>query len=278
MAKDKNHSAEVHTPDELLAGARRLLALADPVTRRAAVLEAITALEAFVQHRVFAALNDKLDPLLVRWLEEKTKMDFDSRLGILTPIATGLPVSEQASLWTRYKAAKRLRNFVTHSGRQVSQQEAEEALLTVHDWLAYLASSAEVDTALAAFKRAVESGQIFVSDSASASKAIANFFNETTPAKAAFEEPIGGGCQADVVLRFGERLVVIEHKFLNVVRRSEMLVAGIRQLESLMSLANAHRGALVVFSKDELPINESQFKSLGDGKLSVVQIQLPQRN
>jgi hypothetical protein len=34
-------------------------------------LKAITALEAFVQDKVFALLETKLDPLLVEWLRDK---------------------------------------------------------------------------------------------------------------------------------------------------------------------------------------------------------------
>ena len=70
----------VHTPDELLAGVRRLMETADPVVLPAAVLESITALEAFVHQHVFAAIRERLDSLLVTWLEEKTRMDFGSRL------------------------------------------------------------------------------------------------------------------------------------------------------------------------------------------------------
>lgn len=267
----------VHTPDELLSGARRLLDASDPVMFRAAVLEAITALESFVHSRVFTALEERLDPLLVKWLESKTRMDFDSRLGVLTPIATGLPVDRQAELWSRYKRAKELRNAVTHSGRKVSSVEALEVLQTVHDWLSYLASSAEVDAALSAYKRAVEAGDIVVTDEHSASQTIEAFFSSSLPAQAAVEQVTEKGIRADVVLQFGARLVVIEIKFLASRRGWGPITMGVKQLKALMAQANAERGALVVFSHDELQPSESSLTSLDEGSISVVSVKLPYR-
>nr|MBA3691953.1 hypothetical protein [Acidobacteriota bacterium] len=89
MASRPTLIAQIHTPEELLDNAETLFATGNAKMMRAAVLEAITSLEAFVQTTVFSALNNKLDPLLVQWLQDKTKMDFDSRLSILTPIAVG---------------------------------------------------------------------------------------------------------------------------------------------------------------------------------------------
>lgn len=125
-------TAEIHTPEELLDGAEVLFASANPKMMRAAVLEAIAALEAFVQDVVFTALRGKLDPLLVQWLEEKTRIDFDSRLSVLTPVAVGRQIDKQASLWKKYKGAKEIRNKVTHSGRKVSTDEARFVIDTVY--------------------------------------------------------------------------------------------------------------------------------------------------
>ena len=91
-------TADLHTPEELLDNAETLLASSNPKMMRAAVLEAITALEAYVQSVVFSALGTKLDSLLVQWLEDKTKMDFDSRLSVLTPVAVGQPIDKQSTL------------------------------------------------------------------------------------------------------------------------------------------------------------------------------------
>ena len=80
--------ASLHTPEELLDNAETLFLSNNPKMMRAAILEAITALEAYVQSTIFPALNEKLDPVLVKWLEDKTRMDFDSRLSVLTPVVT----------------------------------------------------------------------------------------------------------------------------------------------------------------------------------------------
>ena len=88
---------DLHTPEELLAGAEALLMSTDQGLTRAVdqqlmrpvVLEAITALEAFVHDRVFTRLREHMDPTLVDWLEKKTRTDFDSRLSILAPLALG---------------------------------------------------------------------------------------------------------------------------------------------------------------------------------------------
>ena len=265
----------VHTPDELLTGARRLLESGDPIVLRAAVLEAITALESFVHQRVFAALRERIDPLLVKWLEDKTKMDFDSRLSVFTPIATGIAIDQSAELWARYKDAKQLRNAVTHSGRKVTPAEATKVLETVRDWLAYLASSAELDAALGQFKREVEAGHIRVSDGRSASEAIGRYFSTSSPAHVALEQDVGRGVRADVVLRFGPRLAVIETKFLRHARTLSRIDEGVKQLESLMSQAGADRGALVVFSPEAIRPGESHLVSMSSGKVSVVSIQVP---
>ena len=249
--------------------------VADPVVLRAAVLESITDLDAFVHQRGFAALRERLDPLLVTWLEDKTRMDFDSRLSVLTPIATGLPVDQQAALWSRYKRAKALRNAVTHSGRKVSVAEATEVLQTVHDWLAYLASSAEVDAALSEFKRLVEGISLVIEDERSASQAIADYFSQSLPAQAAVEQDIGRGVRADVVLRFGDRLVVIEVKFIRGGRACDRIGQGVQQLQTLMTQASADRGALVVFSHEALHPGQSHLASLASGKVSLVSIQVP---
>src|ERR1700687_4125129 len=65
--------AELHTPEELLASASALLASGETDVRRAVVLEAITALEAFVHQTIFPVLARTMDDLLVKWLDEKTR-------------------------------------------------------------------------------------------------------------------------------------------------------------------------------------------------------------
>jgi len=148
--------AELHTPEELLAGAEDLLASDNPVTRRAAVLEAITALESYVQATVFPAMSSKVDAVLVEWIERKTRVDFESRLTVLLPVATGRAIDKQSLLWQGYQKAKEIRNKVVHIGAKVSRSQARFVVDTVHDWLAYLGSTAELEVALIGLKRHID--------------------------------------------------------------------------------------------------------------------------
>jgi hypothetical protein len=58
-------------------------------------------------------------------------MDFDSRLGVLTPVALRQPVDKASDLWKRYLRSKKIRNEVTHSGRRVTYDDAVFVLATV---------------------------------------------------------------------------------------------------------------------------------------------------
>jgi len=95
------------TPAELLATAERLFSAGDQNMYRAAILEAITALEANVRDKAFPALQLKVGGDLTKWLEEKTRMDFEARLGLFIPLATCLKVNKKDKLWNDYKSLKK---------------------------------------------------------------------------------------------------------------------------------------------------------------------------
>lgn len=126
------------TPAELLQTAERLFEHGDVNMYRAAILEAITALEAHVFEATFPSLQKKMAKELTDWLEEKTRMDFDTRIGILLPLAIGLKVDKKAKIWQNYKNAKEIRNKVTHSGKKVTHQQAREVINTVYEWIEYI--------------------------------------------------------------------------------------------------------------------------------------------
>jgi hypothetical protein len=131
------------TPAELLETAERLYAIEDTKMYRAAILEAITALEAHVHARAFSALRAKLNEDLIEWLEEKTRMDFDTRLSVFVPLATGLRVDKKDRIWSDYKKAKKIRNEVTHSGSKVTKQQARSVINTVYEWIEYINQAQE---------------------------------------------------------------------------------------------------------------------------------------
>lgn len=131
------------TPAELLETAERLFSAEDQNMYRAAILEAITALEANVRDKAFPALQLKVGNDLTKWLEEKTRMDFETRLGLFIPLATGLKVNKKDKLWNDYKKSKEIRNKVTHSGTRVTRKQARFVIDTVYEWIEYLNQAQE---------------------------------------------------------------------------------------------------------------------------------------
>lgn len=123
------------TPAELLETAEKLFAADDQNMYRAAILEAITALEAIVRGKAFPVLQARVGNELTKWLEEKTRMDFDTRLGLFIPLATGLTVDKKEKLWNDYKKSKDIRNKVTHSGRKVTRDQARFVIESIWDLL-----------------------------------------------------------------------------------------------------------------------------------------------
>lgn len=277
MTTKSSTIANLHTPDELLENAEAMLALKNPKMLRGAILEAITALEAYVQETIFANLENKLDPLLVKWLEEKTKMDFDTRLSILTPIATGVSINKQTDLWQAYKAAKEIRNKVTHSGKKVSEAEARHVVDTVYSWLSYLGKTAGLELELFKFKKYIESNNIQVGSMEKSVELISDYFGRSMAAQAATNIIIGVGArrfEADVVLKFGEELAVVETKRLQEFN-PEIVEHAKKQVQSLafdyLSANPRSKGVykrihsvVIVFVDEKIPEGYDAVRNFGD--------------
>jgi len=246
----------------------------DPQVMRAVVLEAITALEAFVHQTVFRILHETLDPLLAKWLEKKTRMDFDARLGVLTPVALGQPVDRASDLWNRYKHAKQIRNSVTHSGMAVSEKEAREVLRTVYDWLAYLGSTAEVDLALLGFKRFVENERPPIPNERAAEVLISQYFGRTKAASSVVEQRLPSGLIADVILTFGQNSVVLEIKLIDsddLTPHGERAVSQIaRSLEELPD----YRAGVILLNRKGYPPDHPAIAHRADGRITVAFISI----
>ena len=149
-------TAKLHTPQELLKNAEKLLYSGDPNYMRSAVLESMATLEAYIQQTVFELLDKKMDPLFVSWLKDKTKMDMDSRINPITKLATGVDINKSSNLWREYKEAKDIRNKVAHHGRAVTNEEATKVYETVKKWLAYIGANIAVDLSLLELKQYIE--------------------------------------------------------------------------------------------------------------------------
>ena len=268
---------DLHTPEELLDGAEVLYASANPKMMRAAVLESITALEAFLYKTVFSALKEKLDPLLVKWLEDKTRMDFESRLSVLAPVAIGRPIDKKSRLWQDYKKSKAMRNKITHSGRRVSQSEARFVIDTVYHWLAYLGSTVELEVALMCLKRYIEEARIPIQRETDAIRIIHEYFQTTKAVSGTAEVWITHGARrlvADSILEFGSYKVLIETKFSRGRSTVTIVEQAIEQLSLLMHAANMDHGTVVIFQKGEIQLGFEAVRKYRDGSIYVVVIKV----
>ena len=270
MASQNSHVADLHTPEELVDNAEALFASGNPKMMRAAVLEAITALEAFVQSTVFSSLNGKLDTLLVQWLEDKTKMDFDSRLSVLTPVAVGCSVDKASALWSDYKKAKGIRNKVTHSGAKVSANDARFVIDTVYNWLAYLGSTLELEVALIGLKRYVEQAQVPINSEQKANLLIAEYFGQSKAASSLHEVSLKDGKRhltADIVLKFGLYTVIVETKYSRNRDTQDLVKSAVEQTKVLMAVGGITQGVVVIFQEAEIPLGFDNVQKFHDGKV-----------
>lgn len=269
-------TALLHTPEELLAGAEALLSSSDEQMMRVVVLEAITALESFVYQTVFTLLRNKLDPLLVNWLEKKTNFDFDSRLSTFTEYALDREINKRSILWDNYRKAKEIRNRVTHTGLKVSYEEAKFVLDTVHDWLSFLGSTAEVDIALLGLKKYIEREKTQVNFEKEAINIVLEYFRYVKNTSGKREGLLSKGRNIDLTLTFGDIKVYVETKFIHRDTRNLKFILKdmIAQITKFIIPNDNERIALIVFYKGVLPYNYKEIITQVKGKISAVVIQV----
>lgn len=274
---DDASELELHSPEELLYFADRMLKSGDENLMRAVVMESITALEAFVQKTVFAVLKGTMDPLLVKWMEEKTKMDFDSRLSVLAPVALGRPIDKASVLWNRYVEAKRIRNSVSHSGRRIPFEKAKRVYETAYEWLAYLGSTIEVDLAMLRFKSRVETGQSYIVDEATATAAVKSFFTSKKAAEVIVQPHLLESLRADLVLKYGSHTVIVETKYFRAadVLAEKRVIDALENTERMLSGSQFERAAVLLFTQQTLPHPWGGLRKLHEGRISTLGIQLP---
>ena len=267
--------AKIYTPEELLAGAESFLMSDDPQMMRAVVLEAITALEAYVTDRVFSLLDKKIDPLLTKWIKDKTRMDFDSRLSVLTPVALGNPVDKGSILWNNYKKAKRIRNEVTHIGRTVSREEAKFVIDTVYEWLAFLGSISEVELALLGLKIFFEKNKINAKNELALIEIVKQYFVKTKASQYSVETLLSDrtNIRDDLILKFGDHTVLIETKLIksNIIT---FIDTAINQTISMLNISGITRAGIIIFHTEAIPAHLDKVVTLKDGRISLVIIRI----
>jgi len=128
----------------------RLINIADDLAShghyRAAVMEAMTALEERANDVVFRSLERRrgLPPSLVKWLKDKTKYSFDEKLHPVGEFALGKSISKGETLWNNYKKARDLRNKVSHTAQKITEADARFVIQTVKEWLYFLEGAQDV--------------------------------------------------------------------------------------------------------------------------------------
>lgn len=186
---------------------------------RSAVLEAQTALEVFIHKTIFSLLKYKVGKELKDFIKEKSRFDFDSIFKTIIPYTTNLPIDRTTDLWRHMKEVKNLRNKIVHDGISVSEKEAKKAYKSTYKLLAFL-SIAKVKQELYAYRENVKnSNEIIDSESAAELSFKNNIINCTDDdvQDLAVTKRFSDGRKVDLVLKFGERKIVIEFKYLNIL-------------------------------------------------------------
>lgn len=256
--------ADLHTPDELMLRAVELLETNDPRLRRAVVIEAMTALEAYVAATVFPLLAAKVGDPLSKLIEAKTRMDFETRLSVLAPAAMGITVDRGSAHWQDFKRIRKLRHGIVHAGKQVSASDAREAVASIRRWLAFLGSTVGIELSLQEFKRVFEASGRRIQRGSDAVQAIKAFF--AGPLVAVFTEPVTRltgqkrRLRPDLVLDFGSQRVAIEVKVTGQRAVSSVVHAVEMDLARALADSGVDRTALVIFntgSRDKQLVVES---------------------
>lgn len=271
-------TADLYGPEDLLRNAKHLLDSRDPKVMRAVVLESMTALEVYVHTKIFKFLEEMLDTEFVEWLREKTNLDFHSRLGAITPLALGIKISivKQSDLWRRYKEARKIRNKVSHEGRIISFDEAQEVYNAVYDWLACLGSSIGMELALIELKHFIEENHISISTESEGISILNNYFRDSSVATSIHQYHSPYEIGFDYVLKFGTRIFTLETKLLlRTPSNLNLNVTNlIHRLSNISEISNFYKIALVIFLKGEVPISFQQIRKYQAGRILVTMIKI----
>ena len=247
--------ASLHTPKELLEIAQELLSSENPKYYRGAVLEALAALETFVHETVFSAIRSRFSNDFSKWLEDKTKMNFDDRISILVPFATGMTVDKNSRLWNAFKKTRELRKGVVHGRRKVSKSEAETVINNTAEWMAYLGSTLEFEASLLELKRWVEAQPAgFIASGEHAERIVEQFFMRSRVASVESERWFvvdGRRYHVDVILEFGGGKLVVEVKFLRGERANTFVLSNaIAQVERICRVTGIGQACVIIFTNN----------------------------
>lgn len=267
----------MYGPEDLLKNAKYLLDTNDLRFMRPVILESMTALEVYIHTKIFKILELRFDPEFVAWLREKTKFNFNSRLGVITSLALGIKISKlkRSDLWTRYKKARNVRNDVSHEGRIISFNEAEEVYNTVYDWLACLGSNIGLEIALIEFKQFIENNHLSVTTEFEAQALVNDYFKESGVAKPVSNVEHLNSSRFDYILKFGNNTVALEFKLQGSIPEISTYIQDIiyRSL-TLLNRFNIDKMAIMIFCRGPVPESYQAIKKFEAGEILVTLIQI----
>ncbi len=286
--RKKLDPAQLHSPEDLLINATHLLNSKDSKAMRAVVLESMAALEVLVYNKIFNMLKNNLDPLYVKWLKDKTQMDFHSRLGVLTPIALNEDLADfkESDLWRHYKEARNTRNEMIHRGKIISYQEAEKVYNTIYDWLVYLESSAALEIELLKLKNHLESIKFDLNDfllGEQILQMVRGFFTHSDVANMDWEYATEHQIHLDYVLKFGDINVVgVVKVFLGkdievneiVYTYLEFARGFIEQINEKEELALIKKVILILLFNGDIPMIFQKIRKYDNNKIILMVVQL----
>lgn len=249
----------------------------DPRFMRPVVLESMTALEVYIHTKIFKILELRFDPEFVTWLKKKTELDFHSRLGVITSLALGIKISKlkRSDLWRRYTEARRVRNDVSHEGRIISFDEAEEVYNTDYDWLACLGSNIGLEIALIEFKQFIENNHISVATELEAQAIVNDYFKESGVARPVSNVEHLNNYRFDYILKFGNNTVALELKlYVSIPEISKYLQDIINRGLILLNRFNIDKMVIMIFCRGVVPESYKAMKQFEAGKILVALIQI----
>ena len=242
-------------------------------------MEAISALEAYVGTVIFEALVQQHEESLVELLKQKTKMDFDSRLGVLVPLATGQAVDRGGELWQNYKKCKTIRNKVTHMGSVVSQEEARLTVKTVYDWLSFMGSTAEIDISMLSLKKSIERNPERYSSYESIEIEIGRFFGVAKEASTfvgnCHKTPTGQVVESDIEVEIGNKKVVIEIKSIHDRFSIDLQLDRATSLvRKLVYTGRFDKGVVLLLCRSGIPQMYEELIRQDKGRISIVPVKM----
>ena len=270
--------ADLLTPDELLVGANSLLLYDEPLFMRAVVLEAYAALETYVKLTIDEILNNNPHAEYVNLIEEVRKDRIDERIGILTDVGIGQPLSRQGNLWNNFKRVQEIRNQTTHLGYKVNHQLAQFVVTVIHDLLAFLGSTAEVDLSLLGLKKFIEREKISIANEQECVSIVKEYYMQTKSAVIKTEKSLvfhDSRMIVDILLKFGEYTIQVETKFSSFMENFDTIYDSVvEKALSNLNLTQISRAAIIIFTKGQLSESFNKVKTTEDGRISIIAIKV----